>query len=369
MQRSLYLAFCFLPLATSAMAQVQVQMQKVQLQPNAPGPFDSDPVELEAAMRIEVDTIRRVTGLTDAAAKKLEVAAMAALKLAIKKSQVVDDARNGNNLESPSGQPATTLSDEDSERQNLANKTTPDQPVLAMPGLDIQKVKAEVIWTKTLASTLNREQLAKYEAYVAERLANRRLSAVETKVNELDDCLSFTADQRKRVTEMVDRKLGHLLVNQPRAGGAFGGGQIIVFRGGQPPVELEADDLKPLLSDVQLAEFKRRQELGAQGPLGAMGRMLPPAIQAQLGLNPPAESSLGFTYAEKEQGIEILSVEEQSEAADVGLQVGDIIEEIGGTPIDTAVQMKRASNKRVRPLTLRVQRAGKSMDLGQGEAK
>jgi hypothetical protein len=353
----------------SPLVMAQVQVQQVQVQQNIGFPFGGDPLELEAAMRIEIDSIRRVTGLNETTLKKLEVAGMAAVKNAVKKSQEVKFAFPGINEAGPP-QSGTTLSDEDAERSEKNNKNAQDQPFPfpQMKMLDLKKVKEEAIWVKTFASALNAEQLQMVDKYLAERSKHRRDSAVATKVNELDDALAFTSEQRKLVSALVDRKCGDALANAPRPAGMFGGGQVVVMMAGQQPSDLNAEDLKPILSEVQLVEFKRRQDLAAQGPFGALQRVLPPAVNAQLGLAPPTQSSIGFSYLEKEQSIEVISVEDSSEASRIGLQVGDLVDEVQGNPIDTAIQLKRAINKRGNePLKMRVKRGGKTVEL-QGEA-
>ena len=237
--------------------------------------------------------------------------------------------------------------------------------------LDIKKVKEEAIWKKTLASVLSSEQMAKYENFLADRAKRHRAAAIETKVNQLDGALSFTPEQRVSIVEVVDRKIGDELAKIQMPAGVFGGGGgIVVMMAGQQNTELAADDLKPILSEVQLAEYKRKQDVAAQGPFGALQKAMPAAVNAQLGLEPSTQSGLGFSYAEKEQGIEVVSVDKDSVASKMGLLVGDFVDEFQGTPIDTAIQLKRAIGKRGKEaLTIRVKRSGKVVDLEVGEAK
>ena len=367
---------CCLSVA-SVHGQVQVR-QQIQVQQNIArpvgGPFGGgDPQEMEASMRIEVDTIRRVTGLPDAGVKKLEVAAIAAVKNAVKKAEEVKLAIPGFNGDQATAPAANTLSDEDAESAEKDTKNATDQafPFPPMRVLDIKKVKEEAIWKKTLASVLSSEQLAKYENFLADRAKRHRAAAIETKVNQLDGALSFTPEQRVSIVEVVDRKIGDELAKIQMPAGVFGGGGgIVVMMAGQQNTELAADDLKPILSEVQLAEYKRKQDVAAQGPFGALQKAMPAAVNAQLGLEPSTQSGLGFSYAEKEQGIEVVSVDKDSVASKMVLLVGDFVDEFQGTPIDTAIQLKRAIGKRGKEaLTIRVKRSGKVVDLEVGEAK
>ncbi len=366
---------CCLSVA-SVHGQVQVR-QQIQVQQNIAGPvggpFGGDPQEMEASMRIEVDTIRRVTGLPDAGVKKLEVAAIAAVKNAVKKAEEVKLAIPGFNGDQATAPAGKTLSDEDAESAEKDTKNATDQafPFPPMRVLDIKKVKEEAIWKKTLASVLSSEQMAKYENFLAARAKRHRAAAIETKVNQLDAALSFTPEQRMSITEVVDRKIGDELAKIQMPAGVFGGGGgIVVMMAGQQNTELAADDLKPILSEVQLAEYKRKQDVAAQGPFGALQKAMPAAVNAQLGLEPSTQSGLGFSYAEKEQGIEVVSVDEDSVASKMGLLVGDFVDEFQGTPIDTAIQLKRAIGKRgTEPVRIRVKRNGKVVDLENGEAK
>ena len=368
------LACCIL--VASVHGQVQVR-QQIQVRPNiaAPvgGPFGGDPQEMEASMRIEVDTIRRVTGLADAGVKKLEVAAIAAVRNAAKKAEEVKLALPGFNGDEKTAPSGNTLSDEDAENSEKDTKNANDQafPFPPMRVLDIKKVKEEAIWKKSLASVLSSEQMAKYENFLADRVKRNRVAAIETKVNQLDTALSFTPEQRSAITELVDRKIGDELAKIQMPAGMLGGGAgIVVMMAGQPNTELAVDDLMPILSDVQVAEYKRKQDVAAQGPFGALQRAMPPAMNAQLGLEDATQSGLGFSYTEKDQGIEVVSVDEGSVASKMGLQVGDFVDEFQGTPIDTAIQLKRAIGKRGKELvTMRVKRSGKAVDLENGEAK
>ncbi len=360
----------------SVYGQVQVR-QQVQVQQNigaVGGPFGGgDPQEMEASMRIEVDTIRRVTGLAESGVKKLEVAAIAAVRNAAKKAEEVKMAIPGFNGDKTAAPAGDTLSDEDAESSAKGNKNATDQafPFPPMRVLDIKKVKEEAIWKKSLASVLSSEQLAKYENFLVDRVKRSRAAAIETKVNQLDAVLSFTPEQRTAMTELVDRKIGDELAKLQMPAGMFGGGAgIVVMMAGQPNTELAVDDLKPILSEVQLAEYKRKQDVAAQGPFGALQRAMPAAMNAQLGLEPTTQSGLGFAYAEKDQSIEVVSVDEGSVAFKLGLQVGDLVDEFQGTPIDTAIQLKRAIGKRGKePVRMRVKRSGKVVDLENGEAK
>ena len=368
-------AACCMSVA-SVHGQVQVR-QQIQVRPNiaAPlgGPFGGDPQEMEASMRIEVDTIRRVTGLAEAGVKKLEVAAIAAVRNAAKKAEEVKLAIPGFNGDKNTAPAGNTLSDEDAESSDKDARND-DAAGMAFPPmrvLDIKKVKEEAIWKKSLASVLSSEQIAKYESFLTDRTKRHRAAAIETKVNQLDAVLSFTPEQRTSITELVDRKIGDELAKIQMPAGGFGGGAgIVVMMAGQPNTELSVDDLKPIVSEVQLAEYKRKQDVAAQGPFGALQRAMPAAVNAQLGLEPSTQSGLGFSYSEKDQGIEVVSVEEGSMAFKLGLQVGDFVDEFQGTPIDTAIQLKRAIGKRGKEaVRMRVKRSGKVVDLENGEAK
>jgi PDZ domain len=356
--------------------QAQVR-QQFQIQQNVIGPagrpFGVDPQEMEASMRIEVDTIRRVTGLAEAGVKKLEVAAIAAVRNAAKKAEEVNLAIpgfNGDKNVTPAG---NTLSDEDAESfdQDAKNDDAAGMAFPPMRVLDIKKVKEETIWKKSLASVLSSEQMAKYENFLADRIKRNRAAAIETKVNQLDAVLLFTPEQRTAISELVDRKIGDELAKIQVPAGGFGGGVgIVVMMAGQPNTDLSVDDLKPIVSEVQLAEYKRKQDVAAQGPFGALQRAMPAVVNAQLGLEPTTQSGLGFAYEEKGQGIEVVSVDEGSLAFRLGLQVGDIVDEFQGTPIDTAIQLKRAIGKRGKePVMMRVKRSGRVVDLENGEAK
>jgi hypothetical protein len=350
--------------------QVNIGMQQVvRMQANAVGGVVADADELQAAMRLEVDTIRRLVGLSDGAAKKLDLAASAAVKNVVKNTQPSKGTQaSGINPTAPNG--ANTLSDEDAElRANSDVKQPKDQPFPPVNQVaTIEQVKDEEIWKKSIASVLSPEQAKAYESFLKQRAAQRRQSVVSAKADDLDECLQFTLEQRPAILELIDKKLGDELVKQPRRVG-FGGGQVVLMMAGQASLELKEEDLKPILSPVQLAEYQRLQNTAAQGPFGALKRALPPGLQGQLGLNESTKSGYGFGYRENDNGVEVESVEPNSAAESLGLHVGDVIEEIDGAPIDTAVQLRRALNRRVSSaVRIKVKRNGKSVDLN-GELK
>jgi hypothetical protein len=301
--------------------------------------------DLEAAMRVEIDAMQRVLGLNPASAKKLEVAAMAAIKTAIKKNPPKPTAFP---MLGDSQQPQIkegTLSDEDAERQKekerakVAATAGAGNPWIQTVTLDM--VKQEDLWKRTVSNTLTSDQIAKFESLQAERKASQKALAIQNKLSELDAILWLTEDQRILLTQLISDKLGEQLANKPKMGGfGAGAGQMIVVMGGVAGKELEADDVRSILSESQMKEFERQRKLSAAGPLG----MLPPQIGQQLGIGSETASPLGFDVKETPVGLRVTKIADRSDALQAGLKEGDLIDSVGKSPVDTSVQLKRAMN-------------------------
>ncbi len=185
--------------------------------------------DFEPAMRLEVDLIRRVTGLSDAATKKLELAAVAAVNSAARKLETQAQSvplpmiaplpedelapkSNGN-----------TLSDEDAEKARQPDTFEAMQAPFMFNATALDEILDEEIWKKTLQNTLTSEQRFKYDAFLAERKQKRRQQSVLQKVHDLDRHLQFSPDQWEAIISLVDRVLGDDLESQFKGfGGAPG---------------------------------------------------------------------------------------------------------------------------------------------------
>ncbi len=353
-----YLAFALglLSVVTCQSATAQVIQQFNQVRVGAAGLFGMDEEELQAAMRVEVDTIRRVTGISDASAKKLDVAAKAAIAALKKKSEA--NAQGIPRPYPPKAPTAGGLSDEDAEKK--AAEPVLDGPVMVRNSWNTTDVKNEEIWRKTYANVLDDQQQKKYEQHQAERADRHRAHAVENYVDQLDSYLILDNTQREAITKIVDREIGEVLARQ-RSFQRFGQfGAMVMMAGMGDKNSVKPEDLREILSPVQLEEMKRQQELMDRGQLN----VLEPKKPKKDAENPSLfQSSLGFGVAEEENKLVIREVKPDTPAESAGVQVGDVIDSFDETPIDTLVQLKRAISKSNKNWTMQVRRQDKLMTV------
>jgi hypothetical protein len=323
-----YISLLFLILVqhvASALAQVQINMARQFGRNDA-----SVQEDLQGSMRMEIDAMRRVVNLSEAAAKKLEVASIAAIKSAIKKG--------------PPGQlPGPLFGTDNAEQSNPTAKPAPGQggiPFVA--AIDEEAVKREEIWKKTIANTLSPEQIQNFETFLETRRQNARALAIQNRVNELDSYLFLSDEQRTAMNMTVERVLGDTLDKRQKLAGGLGGrgNQVVVMMAGQVDKDLTVDDVRAILSPSQLAEFERQTKRHDAGPFGA----LPPQIGRQVGgmLGIESSSPIGFDIEENTKGLVVARVADDSDASRAGVRAGDIIDSVGKTPVDTVVQLKRA---------------------------
>ena len=349
-------------LAHQARAQVVQNAALNQVRIVGGGVFGSDEAGLEASMKLEVDAIRRVTGISDSAAKKLEIAAIAAVKNALKKGPDITVNADQQATQQPK---KDALSDEDAELKT--QKPNPEnnlaQRALQLGGMRIlnaDAVRKEQIWTKTLSSVLSDEQSSQYKAFLEERKKRDRAFIVQSLVSQMDAYLLLTEQQRTALTELVDRVQGSELAAQMEQRAAIGGiGALVLMRAGQQNDELREDALKEILSPAQLAEHKR-QKVVAQGPMAAMGMERPQAGKIdQVGF----ATGWGFNVVNDTEGLRIQSIEEGAAAEKAGLRIGDFVDSISETPVDSIIQLKRALIKIKTPFQIQARRDGNTIQL------
>ena len=351
--------------ASKSEAQVNIRMAQQIIGPAVNGVSQ----DLEPMMRIEVDCIRRVTGLSENAAKKLDVAGLAAIQSAQKKRPADGGAapffmaqQQGNFGDG--AKKSATLSDEEEELKAKEQDSQADAvPAAGATPLTIEQVMEEEIWKRTFGNTLNEEQKARYAKFVLERKEQQRKHAVQAKVQELDQFLMLSPDQWQPMVEVVDRVLGdELVLHGPNFRG--GAGQGIFVIGNQGNQDLKLDDVRSILSTMQLSELDRQQNFAAQGPLAMFnGGQAGPAKDSD---EKTTATPLGFRFLEKDGGFAVHSIEEGSVAAKLGLLVGDQIEAIDDQPIDTGIQLQRAAKGAARKkgtVTMRIRRDSQLMDL------
>ena len=352
----LSVALILIAFGSSSSAQVVQQVNQVRI--GGPMMFGGDDSELETQMRIEIDAIQRVTGISDAAVKKLEVASKAAIKTVTKKQQE-QAAKFNPQAAFPQPAPAAGgLSDEDAEQKNENKNADVIPPAFQISFASTDEVKKEEIWQKTLSNVLSDDQKQAYKKLESDRVVRTRLRAVQNYVDQMDSYLLLSDNQREAVTKIVDQKLGEGLAKQQAFNRAGPGGAVIVIAGVAGNNNIKPDDLREVLSAVQLAELKRQQEQMMGGPIPGLPGMKPAKREVKDDAD-LYQSSLGFGLAEEGGKFIVRSVKPDTPADLAGIQVGDVIDSFDDNPIDTMVQLKRAISKSNKSWSMQVRRQDK----------
>jgi hypothetical protein len=337
----------------TASAQIVQQVNQVRI--GGPINLGGNTTEFETQMRIEIDAIQRVTGISDAAAKKLEVAAKAAIK-AVNKKQQENAGQFAPQLGFPQAVPAAGgLSDEDAERKAEQTNGNPPAGVFQVNFSGIDEVKGEEIWQKTFSNVLNDDQKQAYKQWASDRATRNRARAVQNYVDQLDSYLLLTDNQRESVTKIVDEKIGQNLAEQQVFNRGGVGNAIIMIAGVAGNNNIDPDDLRDVLSAIQLAELKRQQDQMMGGPIPGIPGMQPAEKEGNR-KEELYQSSLGFGVAEESGKLVIREIKPDTPAELAGLQVDDVIDSFNEDPIDTMVQLKRAVSKSNKNWVMQVRR-------------
>ena len=136
---------------------------------------------------------------------------------------------------------------------NIAN-------MLGVPGNNVSggSVTKEPRWVKSVEKVVTKEQRETYVAKVKERAAFARKAAVAAFIARVDVKLLLSPDQRQKLTALVDDDFGKLMGERI----SQRSGQRIFFMGGgeRQTAPIAHEELKPLFSEAQFAEWKQTFE-------------------------------------------------------------------------------------------------------------
>jgi hypothetical protein len=260
---------------------------------------------LEREIAFLIGDMKRICKLTEQQERKLKLAGKGAVASAMEKFEKQQKQmrqamqRAGVALPFPAGNDATD-DDEEQEEERVEGELEIED-VIEAPGpaafagminvMNLQlgpggtttrgTVTTEARWTKAIETIVSTEQRAAYAAAVKERAAFARKSAVAAFIAKVDQKLLLSKDQRTKLTTMVDDNFGKELA--ARVGQDNQGTRWFAAVGGvrqTPPIAYQ--ELKPLLSEPQLAEWKASFEselrrlqpgMGAAGGFGGVGNI------------------------------------------------------------------------------------------------
>lgn len=115
-------------------------------------------------------------------------------------------------------------------------------------------VSDEARWRKAVSSVLTSEQKAAYDKAVKEREAFVRKTAVASFVARVDLKLLLSAEQRQKLTGLIDKNFGKQLAK--KVGQSAQNVFFINRAGGRAAPPISHKELKPLLSEAQLGEWQ-----------------------------------------------------------------------------------------------------------------
>ena len=272
----------------------------------------------ERELATKIGDMKRACELSDAQVKKLQLAAKGAVASSMTKFKaqqkkmrermrgmrvggpgvLIEEAEDDDDEDAAEGEEADADEDEELVEGNFAVAVNAVNMIGGGRSSQIS-VATEPRWTMAISSVLTSEQKAAYEKAVKEREAFVRKTAVASFVARVDLKLLLSAEQRQKLTAVIDRnfgkQLGQKVAQQNQRQGMFFFTETTTRFNGKPPIS--HDELKPLLSEAQLGEWKssfeaeldrlRRTGFNAVGGVGnnvifeaiEMAAPLAPAVQ------------------------------------------------------------------------------------------
>jgi serine protease Do len=98
-------------------------------------------------------------------------------------------------------------------------------------------------------------------------------------------------------------------------------------------------------STVSLTLFRSGQERQVSVRLGEMQARTARDESSSSDASPAARGALGLALQKGESGLEVTNVDPDGPAADAGIRVGDVLEEVNGTPVTSSADVRAALGK------------------------
>ncbi|HET6899884.1 MAG TPA: Do family serine endopeptidase [Vicinamibacteria bacterium] len=98
-------------------------------------------------------------------------------------------------------------------------------------------------------------------------------------------------------------------------------------------------------STVALTLFRSGQERQVSVRLGEMQARTARDESSSSDASPAARGALGLALQKGESGLEVTNVDPDGPAADAGIRVGDVLEEVNGTPVTSSADVRAALGK------------------------
>lgn len=302
----------------------------------------ADPKEIqkkkfEMRLNIRIDELKRVCDLTDEQVQQLQTGAKGTVARAM-----VEWKEQAKALQAQLGGAfAVVLPQRAGDEAEAEEEAEADPPIAGnvaqmMTQMMVGAISPERqrIWKNVVEKVLTEQQRTKLTAAMNARRAFRRHTKVQERVNELDEQLLLSREQRDEAVAIVDRVLGKTLeVAPPNLG------RSVILYGDE--AQLLPKHLERVLTPAQLATFEQAEKDAAnpmnaamQVGLGGRRRAMP-----SMGRGPSA-AYLGATFPFGGLGfnntrVVIHQVVPGGPADEAGLQTGDVIKEFDGKKVTT----------------------------------
>lgn len=251
-----------------------------------------------------------------------------------------------------------SLSDEDAEpdakdedQGQLGQKFKIKRPV------SLDQVTKHSLWKKAVQSVLSEKQQTAWKQSEERQAKATRHLVVSYRTAELTQQLLLSPNQVPAVEEVVDRIEGNQLVRDFKTGQQK---HVRIVRRNKQRAQVSASDLKEVLTPLQMKVFKNPSspstDSGIQALLGQALGMQPKNARSKA-------TDMGIEFMDS--GLKVKTVANNSPAASIGIQVGDVVDSVDGEPVDTELQFQAAIKRSKENPSITVLRNSTEVQLEQ----
>ena len=329
---------CLLAASSSeSLGQVKmnVQMNAVAVGGNGAGKLSAaTPERMSLLLDLLTEEMQSVCDLTDGQVKKLRLAGKSVSKKMFSAKGMQIQLGGLFNAKKQDGKvDENSLSDEDTEPETEEQgDAKPGQNFSIKRQVSLTALTKHALWKKAIDSVLSQEQQETWSQSQTKRNDKVRDILVAHRVADLEQQLLLRPEQISAVRAVVDRVEGDQLVKDFKTAGSNRLQQMLRQRN-KKRTRISKSDLEDVLTSVQMEVWKAPSEEASSGVSGLIGKVL--------GVQPNAgnDTDMGLEFS---SGLKVKSVEKDSRAAALGVQVGDVIDSVDGEWVDTELQFRSA---------------------------
>ena len=338
-------------------AQMQVQMNAFF---NGGGVLSTTTAEqMGLFLDLQIEKMQTTCDLSDGQSKKLRLAGKSVAKklFSAEGMQLQFGGLFGRNKQQEKID-EDSLSDEDAEpdakdedQGQLGQKFKIKRPV------SLDQVTKHSLWKKAVQSVLSEKQQTAWKQSEERQAKATRHLVVSYRTAELTQQLLLSPNQVPAVEEVVDRIEGNQLVRDFKTGQQK---HVRIVRRNKQRAQVSASDLKEVLTPLQMKVFKNPSspstDSGIQALLGQALGMQPKNARSKA-------TDMGIEFMDS--GLKVKTVANNSPAASIGIQVGDVVDSVDGEPVDTELQFQAAIKRSKENPSITVLRNSTEVQLEQ----